>query len=257
MDPIPHDMRPFYEAGYQQIPSTLEELQEIARTEQYRLAPVLRYKQCGKLLEIGPWMGIFSSNARDAGFDVSAIEIDQQCVNFLNDVVGVRAYQSADPATAISQLEDFDVIALWHSLEHLPEPWRMLRNAASHLVPGGILVVATPNIESYEFRVFKERWRNLDAPRHLTFYPLEALVNLCRGAGLVTLEATTTDELSNRFSAETWQLVAASAPPIPFVRRATARVFKAWANRKERRNNSGPGLTAVFQRPLHPPQSGR
>ncbi len=42
-----------------------------------------------QLLEIGPWIGIFSCNAKDAGFDVTAIEMDQNCVNFLNDCVGI------------------------------------------------------------------------------------------------------------------------------------------------------------------------
>lgn len=250
MDTVPEDLRRYYEGGYQEIPSTLAELREVAKTEQYRLEPVLRHKQSGTLLEIGPWMGIFSSNAKDAGFEVSALEIDQRCVNFLNDIVGVRAFQSADPATTIDQLGEFDVIALWHCLEHLAEPWRMLRNAAAHLAPGGILLVAIPNIGSYEFRLLKERWRNLDAPRHLTFYPMSALIALCEGAGLITLEATTTDELSDRFSAETWQIVASSAPPLPYVRGGVARALKAWANRKERLEDSGPGITAVFQRPL-------
>lgn len=253
MDPVPEDLRRYYEGGYQEIPATLAELREVAKSERYRLEPVLRYKQSGKLLEIGPWMGIFSSNAKDAGFEVSALEIDQQCVNFLNDIVGVRAFQSADPATTIDRLEKFDVIALWHCLEHLAEPWRMLRKAAAHLAPGGILLVAIPNIESYEFRLLKERWRNLDAPRHLTFYPMSALISLCEGARLITLEATTTDELSDRFSTETWQIVASSAPPLPYIRRGVARALKTWANRKERREDSGPGITAVFQRPLDSP----
>ncbi len=241
-------MRRFYESGYQQIPQSLDELRAIAREQRFRMEPVLRYKRSGSLLEIGPWMGIFSCNAMDAGFDVSALEIDERCVTFLNDVVGVRAYQSADPAEDIHALGSFDVIALWHCLEHLPEPWRMLESAAKHLAPGGVLLVATPNIESHEFRVLKERWRNLDAPRHLTFYPMEALIALCEEQGLVTMEATTTDELSDRFSAETWHLVAASAPPIPYVRGGVARALKAWSNRRERKENSGPGLTAVFQR---------
>ncbi len=250
MDPIPEDLERYYEAGYQKIPGTLAELRDVAKNERYRLEPVLRYKQSGTLLEIGPWMGIFSSNARDAGFDVSALEIDQRCVNFLNDIVGIRAFQSADPATAIDRLGKFDVIALWHCLEHLADPWYMLRKAAAHLAPGGILLVAIPNIESYEFRLLKDRWRNLDAPRHLSFYPMGALIALCEDAGLITVEATTTDELSDRFSAETWGIVASSAPSLPYLRRGVARVLKAWANRKERLDDSGPGITAIFQRRL-------
>ena len=67
MSPIPttDEMRPFYAGGYQKIPETLEELRSIAKKDAYRMKPILKYKSGGKLLEIGPWMGIFSCNAKD------------------------------------------------------------------------------------------------------------------------------------------------------------------------------------------------
>src|SRR5208282_6461358 len=83
LDPRPDDIGPFYKGGYQKIPKNLSQLRAIAKKEEYRMDPILRYKQRGRLLEIGPWMGIFSCNAKDAGFDVSAIEMNQPCVDFL------------------------------------------------------------------------------------------------------------------------------------------------------------------------------
>jgi SAM-dependent methyltransferase len=146
---------------------------------------------------------------------------------------------------------EFDVIALWHCLEHLAEPWRMIENAAKHLAPGGILLIAIPNIESLEFRLLKARWVNLDAPRHVTFYPREALIRLCEAAGLVTLQATTNDKLSDQFSTLTWHTFASTlVPPVFYLRGGMTRLLKGWANRKERGQESGSGLTAVFQRQL-------
>ena len=145
-------MRPYYEGGYEKVPNGLDELREIAAKEKYRMEPILKYKTGGKLLEIGPWRGVFSYNAKDAGFDVAALEIDQSCVEFLNRVVGVRATHSSNPAETLAKMhEQFDVIVLWHSLEHLPTPWLVVRNAAKRLAPGGILLIAIPNIESHEF----------------------------------------------------------------------------------------------------------
>ena len=97
MYPVPRNMRPYYEGGYQTIPNNLSELREIAAKEKYRMKPILRHKSGGKLLDIGPWMGIFSCNAKDAGFDVAALEIDEGCVDFLNNVVGVESNPVKQP----------------------------------------------------------------------------------------------------------------------------------------------------------------
>ena len=251
MDPIPSDLAPFYRGGYQTIPASLSGLREIAARERYRMEPILKYKKSGKMLEIGPWMGIFSCNAKDAGFDVTAIEMDQSCVDFLNHTVGINAQQSFDPAESIAKLdEQFDVIALWHTLEHLRRPWLVIEQAAKRLARSGILVVAIPNIESYQFQTLKARWRHLDAPRHLFFYPAESLESLCRSFGLTTLEMTTSDVLSDELSEDAWRHHANSIVSARYPSALLARGYRYASRRKERKPRGGAGLTAVFQRPL-------
>lgn len=251
MDPIPADLRPFYEGGYAAIPRTLDELRKIAGGERYRLEPILRHKGGGKLLEIGPWRGVFSVNAKDAGFEVTAIEMDQSCVDFLAGVAGVTAIQSIDPAGTMNTMsERFDVIAFWHSLEHLREPWKAVQSAAARLLPGGILLIAIPNIGSYEFHKLKGRWRHLDAPRHLNFYSIAALSRMCADYGLQTVEVTTHDELSRQLSMDTWT---------HYLRRVFGgrlyrpRILDAvfhWAQRQEhKRQHAGTGITLVCQAP--------
>jgi 2-polyprenyl-3-methyl-5-hydroxy-6-metoxy-1,4-benzoquinol methylase len=251
MNPIPEDMRPFYQGGYQKIPDTLSELRSIAAQEKYRLDPILKYKTSGKLLEIGPWMGIFSCNAKDAGFDVTAIDIDQDCIDFLNGTVGIKALQSSNPAETLSRMdEQFDVIAIWHSLEHLPTPWLVIQRAAEHLAPGGILLIAIPNIESYEFSVFKEAWRHIDAPRHLHFYPIQSLIAVCQANGLAKLELRTKDQLSKTLSSDTWYTWAKSRLPIKYARGVLSLLAFHFAQSREKKENSGSGMTAVFQLPI-------
>jgi SAM-dependent methyltransferase len=251
MFPLPVDMRPFYEGGYQEIPNSLSALRVISKKENYRMEPILKYKTGGSLLEIGPWMGIFSCNAKDAGFDVTAIDIDQQCVDFLNDTVGVKAFQSADPAKTLADMtEKFDVIALWHSLEHLPRPWLVVQRAAERLNPGGLLVIAIPNIESLEFAKFREAWLHLDAPRHLYFYPEKSLVELCRERGLIKLESTTTDELSRILSLNAWWTWVSTKLPVKYVRRVVGSLLYQLARNRRTGQYSGSGLTAVFQRSM-------
>lgn len=248
MDPIPADLFPFYKGGYEKIPSSLSELREQAIRERYRLDPILKYKSKGKLLEIGPWRGVFSCNAKDAGFDVTAIEQDLDCVDFLQNVVGIRALQSSDPVRSIDELqEQFDVIVLWHSLEHLRTPWLVIQKAAQRLAPGGILLVAIPNIESYEYSVLKAAWKHLDAPRHLYFFPIDSLAGLCQRSGLSTVEMTTSDELSDALSRDTWHSFASSLLPVKYLRGALALLLRYATLRKERKPRAGAGLTAVFR----------
>jgi 2-polyprenyl-3-methyl-5-hydroxy-6-metoxy-1,4-benzoquinol methylase len=244
MDPIPEDMRPFYRGGYQKIPSNLAELRAIAATEIYRMQPILKYKSGGKLLEIGPWMGIFSCNAKDAGFEVTAIDIDQDCIDFLTHVVGVKALQSSNPADTLARMDEtFDVIALWHCLEHLPTPWLVIERAAARLKPGGVLLIAIPNIESAEFSLLKASWQHLDAPRHIYFYPAQSLASICSASGLTVLEMNTKDKLSRRLSRDAWHVWASSKIPIRYVRGVVGLLLHKLVSQ---RKDAGSGLTALF-----------
>lgn len=244
---IPQEMGPFYAGGYQTVPPDLSRLRALAKKEAYRMDTVLKYKKGGRLLEIGPWMGMFSSNAKDAGFDVTAIEMDQNCVTFLRRVIGIKAIQSSEPAKTLDAMsEKFDVIALWHSLEHLPDPWLVLQRAAKLLEPGGILLIAIPNIQSYDFSVLKAEWFHLDAPRHLYFFPISWLEKFCSSNGLKTLELTTFDHLGKMISLDAWLKKASLMIPIRYVRRIVGLFLYQLAKQKYKGEYSGGGLTAIF-----------
>jgi len=249
LDPSPTDMASYYEGGYEPIPDTLADLREIASREKHRLNPILKYKTQGTLLEIGPWRGVFCCNAKDAGFDVSAIEMDQKCVAFLNETVGVDAMQSYDPAGTLRKLDrNFDVIALWHCLEHLPRPWEVVEQSAKRLNPGGLLLVSIPNIGSYEFSILRERWRHLDAPRHLFFYPKESLVSLCETNGLTKLDLNTCDSISHALARDTWHHWSLHKSSNTVLRRILFRLACEFAHSRERKlQDAGSGMTAVFQ----------
>jgi 2-polyprenyl-3-methyl-5-hydroxy-6-metoxy-1,4-benzoquinol methylase len=245
LSPMPHDMGPFYKGGYQTIPDNISQLRVIAKRERYRIQLLLQYKAGGRLLEIGPWMGIFSCNAKDAGFDVTAIEMDGQCVDFLNKIVGIKAIQSSQPEVTMSAMQEkFDVIALWHALEHLPQPWIVVREAAERLAPGGILLIAIPNIESYDYAVLREDWQHLDAPRHLFFYKARTLEELCSLSGLKTVAVMTNDRLSKILTKAAWRARADSMVPTRYLRRALGELFYYAA--MIRGNRNGSGLTAIF-----------
>jgi len=78
----------------------------------------------------------------------------------------------------------FDMLVIWHVLEHLPDPADTISQAAKLLRPGGLLVLAVPNFTSRQARWFKHNWFHLDIPRHLWHFKPDNLSGLCESTGL-------------------------------------------------------------------------
>ncbi len=77
----------------------------------------------------------------------------------------------------------FDMVILWHVLEHLKHPDQTIREIRRILKPGGTLVVAVPNFSSWQARWAGENWFHLDLPRHLFHFPFAALRQLAEDRG--------------------------------------------------------------------------
>jgi hypothetical protein len=96
--------------------------------------------------------------------------------------------RSARPDVKEAALEEIDgrfaAIVFWHSLEHLRGAGAALTRAAELLAPGGVLIIAMPNIASLQARAFGEHWFALDLPRHLVHVPADALFSRVRELGL-------------------------------------------------------------------------
>jgi SAM-dependent methyltransferase len=193
--PVPENLASYYPAHYYGAPPSLVDLARAAKfIENYKLELIRRFVRQGRLLEIGPGLGGFACLAKEAGYVVDAIEMDEECCTFLSEVVGVRVICSPAPASVLTDEGPFDVVALWHVLEHLPDPLEMLAAASTHLTPGGVVVIAAPNPDSLQFRLLGRWWAHVDAPRHLFLVPLGLLVQRAREHGLEPVFHTTTDE---------------------------------------------------------------
>jgi SAM-dependent methyltransferase len=78
----------------------------------------------------------------------------------------------------------FDLVTMWHFLEHDYDPQGSLAHAARALVPGGRMVIEVPRLDSLSFRLFKDRWPGLQAPQHTAVYDRSALMKAVDRAGL-------------------------------------------------------------------------
>lgn len=96
-----------------------------------------------------------------------------------------RSHRADVRDTDVTDVEgQWSAVVFWHSLEHLPSPGDSIDHAARLIGPGGALLVAVPNADSFQARVFGDRWFHLDVPRHLVHLPAAALVERLRSLGL-------------------------------------------------------------------------
>jgi SAM-dependent methyltransferase len=200
----PEDLGRYYPDEYYVLP-TGAALERAARAERYKLGLIRPFADGGRLVEIGPGPGAFALAAREAGYDVTGIEMDARACEHLRTVIGVEAVESDSPARALEELPPSRVIAMWHVLEHLPDPWACLEAAARNLEPGGVIAVAVPNPKSTQLRMMRGRWPHVDAPRHLSLIPAGLLDERARAAGLELAALTARDRGGRYWNRFGWQ----------------------------------------------------
>jgi SAM-dependent methyltransferase len=194
---VPDDLGRYYDDDYYGFDAdgapSWKASEDRVRAEAYRVELLRRHVSGGSLIEIGSGTGGFAITASAAGFDVTSIEMSDRCCRYLNEQPGITAICSDRPLEALASLPAPDVVALWHVLEHLPNPGEVLARVAQKLQPGGVLAFAVPNPSSLQFRLLSTRWAHLDAPRHLCLIPPDALVKKGAELGMECVEMTTND----------------------------------------------------------------
>ena len=193
LSPVPEDLGGYYPTDYYAFPASMRQFESGAEPERYKIELVQRFAAGGRLLEIGPSNGNFTLLAKMAGFEVEAIEMDERCCLFLEESLGIQVFCDADPAAALDGADPYQVVALWHVIEHIPDPWGTLAAIAEKTRPEGVVVIAAPNPGSLQFRVLGRLWPHLDAPRHLALIPRQLLVAHMRRLGFELAWETTTD----------------------------------------------------------------
>ncbi len=251
LSPIPNDLGKYYPHDYYPIPQSASELAKTADVDQYKIDIVKQFASRGRLLEIGPAYGSFLYLAKQAGFDAEAIEMDADCCSFIREKIGAKAIQSNDPSDVLRDAENYDVIALWHVIEHLPDPWKTLDVISTKLNPGGVLVIAAPNPDAFQFRVLGRFWPHVDAPRHLQLIPLPLLGKQMVSAGLKFLWSTTTDRGTLGWNAFGWSHFFSNFTHRRSLKAGLGKVgtvISIILGPIERRKDSGSAYTAVFKK---------
>lgn len=82
----------------------------------------------------------------------------------------------------------FDLVTMWHFLEHDYDPLRTLAEARRVLKADGRLIIEVPRLDCLSFRLYRERWPGLQAPQHTVLYTKEMLLKFVERAGLELVE---------------------------------------------------------------------
>jgi SAM-dependent methyltransferase len=136
-----------------------------------------------RLLDVGCGAGSFLSFMKKKGFDVFGVESNAKARDIcLKNNIEVQSTESKLPPAS------FNIISLWHVLEHLPSPESSLGKYRELLKPGGILVIAVPNFESHDRIHYQNHWAALDVPRHLWHFTPKGLISIAESSGFDLLQ---------------------------------------------------------------------
>lgn len=135
----------------------------------------------GRVLDVGCGRGVVASPLAAAGYSVTGVEISRDAVGGIDPRVEVVVAGSLEEAPLAT--ESFDLVVIWHVLEHVVDPAATLQAAHRVLKPGGKLVVAVPNYSSWQSRLFGSAWFHLDPPRHLYHFSAAGLRMLLEKCG--------------------------------------------------------------------------
>jgi SAM-dependent methyltransferase len=134
-----------------------------------------------RLLDVGCGPGGFLSYLDPTVFEPHGLEPVGEAVAAAQKR-GLDVVQGDILATPLGEAK-YDVVTLWHVLEHLDRPDVALRRIQAALAPGGLVVIATPNTNSLACRKGREHWFHLDAPRHLHLFHERNLESLLEKTG--------------------------------------------------------------------------
>jgi 2-polyprenyl-3-methyl-5-hydroxy-6-metoxy-1,4-benzoquinol methylase len=150
------------------------------RVRNYTIARKLKlienFRKDGKLLDIGCATGEFLNYCKIKKWDVSGIEPDEASRR-----KGIENYSLViEDESRLNTIppSSFDVITMWHVLEHVPFLNERIDQLQKLLHPDGYLFIAVPNANSYDAKFYNSYWAAYDVPRHLYHFTIDTITHL-------------------------------------------------------------------------------
>ena len=144
----------------------------------------------GYLLDFGCGKGKFGWLAKNDQWKVKCVETSPARAAYARQVYNLDVNTGFFESGRIFD-NMFDVITLFHVLEHLPQPQQLLKELVSaNLNKDGLLIIEVPNINSFQSALAKEKWMHLDVPRHINHFSYIKLKELTEQTGLTVIRSS-------------------------------------------------------------------
>jgi len=187
IDPIPTEveLNNYYnkyleEKGYKYLNKEFSDYKiKTIWQERINLLKQFNYKKDTSILEVGAgtgeWLRALKSNNYN---DFTALEISEEEYNILNKQFPGKIIKT--PLNNYTSDKQFDVVCLWDVLEHLNELNKNFFSLKNLLSRNGIIIIATPNINSISLKIKKNNWRYLTPPEHILYFNKKSVINLAK-----------------------------------------------------------------------------
>lgn len=133
----------------------------------------------GRILDIGAGTGDFLSVAKQNGWQTVGVEPSEKA-----KAIAIKKEVSFVEDTAELENHSFDVITMWHVLEHVPNLDNQIKELKRLLKPNGSLIVAVPNFKSFDAKHYGAFWAAYDVPIHFWHFSKKAIKSLFEKEGM-------------------------------------------------------------------------
>jgi 2-polyprenyl-3-methyl-5-hydroxy-6-metoxy-1,4-benzoquinol methylase len=191
--PTAHELGAYYPKDYEAHVGTRKRSLGWLRRLDYsygiekRYRAIMRYSAIGRMLDVGCGTGAFLDGMRERGWQVAGVEPSARAAAYAGEELGLEIQNTTLEAAKLEPAS-LDLVTMWNVLEHLSDPQQCLNRIREALRPGGLLVFAVPNVESYDLMLFGQYWAGYDLPRHLFVFPPTTLERMVESAGLQVLD---------------------------------------------------------------------
>lgn len=128
---------------------------------------VARHKTTGRVLDVGCGTGEFLGYLKSRGYSAKGVEPG---VVARVQAIANHTLEVFPSLEQVSTTEQFNIITMWHVLEHMHDVRATLKKLHAHLSPGGLLVIAVPDRDSWDAQHYDCAWAAFDVPRHLSHF---------------------------------------------------------------------------------------
>ena len=130
-------------------------------------------KSKGSILDIGAGTGDFLVVAKENGWQITGIEPSSKAKE-----IAINKGVFFVDNSSILENNAFDVITMWHVLEHVPDIENQIKELKRLLKPNGTILIAVPNFNSFDAQHYGQYWAAYDVPRHLWHFSKTAIQKL-------------------------------------------------------------------------------